>query len=242
MRTLSWTVLFFWLSGTLCQGQQNLRSNGLDLNVTGVVPFDRPGGGTIYQIDLQYRTTGNRAIEIAGLGQVAGEGELTFLARDLRLRIADPATHTQITELTLRPTGIPAGSPSKDLPDASDFSFPSRQFECDCQSDADLFRKVNTVLNRYFVQGITPTTLTPPYRLISTYRMLSDVPNPYVGKVAVLIEYPVQLPPDKLGFRIAWIARESRAKSSTWPEASSRQVLDSATRFVETLINEIRQL
>lgn len=219
------------------QGQA-LRLSDVQISPRSVTSFSKSQGGDIYEVNFAFRV-GAQPVELAGFGTLTGSGELTFLLAEPKLLFLNPATGTSLGEVQLRKTGTLAGAEDvKDLPGASDFS-PGRLFDCVCSSEQILFQRVNAALNRFFVSGYQPETFTKPYRLVSTYRRL-PLPRPYVGKLAVRIEYPTQTEDGRLGFRIASSARESATSSSTWVSAREQIVTNAAAELLDQIVKAVR--
>jgi len=230
----------FWICCVAaCFAQTSVRSGGSSIEAASVTPFDATTGGTIYEVKLNYTTDESHPIEVLGLGKVSGKGRLEVLTRDLTFKILDSASPPRlIGELSLKPTQVAAGNPSKDLPDASAFKA-GRWFDCLCNSEEKLFKSVNGTLNHHFTEGINPVSLDKPYRLISTFRRLSQITPPFLGEIAIEVEYPVPAPGATLGFRISWLALESRKQSSTWIPATSPEILEPAGRYADDVVKEI---
>lgn len=207
-------------------GQHTYSVPGADVEVVSVVPFTATAGGVVYEIQARYRAS--QRVRISGVHTATGTGSVTYLAREPVLILANSDTGATLAEWRLSPTGDPAGSPSKDLPSVGDFAA-APLTRSKSKKGGDLENHVDAVLARYFTQGVEPLTYRlPPYRVVTTFRSLEDVRWPYTGKVAVQIEFPI----DSNGFRLSWIAEESRVGSSTWESASSKDVKDAADAFI----------
>jgi hypothetical protein len=215
---------------------QQLAADGVQVTIKSVTAFNGRHGENVYEVALHYRAT--RQVIVAGLKTVTGEGEVTYLTKDPKLVLGDVASGAKIAEYTLHTTAVPAGNADKDLPDPADFTT-YRTFETVFANDEQFESAVNSVLNRYFTQGLWPQTTGRPSRIITTFRGIENLPWPYVGKVAIQIEYPVQTSPHRRSFRIWWDAEESRVASSTWIKATSPQVLTPGSGFIDRLIQEM---
>ena len=71
---------------------------------------------------------------------------------------------------------------------------------------------------------------------------------PILGKVAMLIEYPVELEQKQIGYRVSWISRESRNKSpDMWMDPagktnpSDKLVLSKAEEYVKKVISGLQE-
>jgi hypothetical protein len=231
-------LVFFALFGSppniLCA--QRFVADGVEIQVTAVIEFAAKPGKSIYEVDFEYRT--QKPVIVAGLARVMGNGKLKFLTKEPKLVVSDASSGAKLAEWTLTTTDVPAGNPLKDLPDpASLLTF--RLFETDTDPDK-LEDTINSVLNKWFPQGLWPQAWKRPYQIITTYRGLENLTWPHLGKVAIAIEFPVAAsPPHRSSFRISWTCSESAVKSSAWVTPCSKEVLDPATDFVEQRIREM---
>jgi hypothetical protein len=229
-----WFILGGATASIVCA--QQLAADGVQVTIKSVTAFNGNHGESVYEVALHYRA--DRRVIVAGLKAVTGEGDVTYLTKDRKLVLADAASGAKIAEYTLHTTAVPAGNADKDLPDPSDFTT-YRTFETGFSNDEQFESAVNSVLNRYFTQGLWPQTNGKPCRNITTFRGLENLPWPFVGRVAIQIEYPVETSPKHQSFRMWWTAEEGRVGGSAWIKASSRQVLTPASAFVDRLIQEI---
>ena len=211
---------------------------------TSVMPVSRVDSagkstGTVLEVQMKYYAVGP-GVELKGFGVLKGNGELTALLSGPALTFRDLGSATRLQRMELKPTGVPAGPNGRELPDDSAFTT-FETFDCPCSDAADVFTRVNNALNRYFPDGTTPKTDDPPYRRVSTFRRLPAVAPPYVGKVAVQVEYPVTLQTKGLGFRLWHVVVESRVKSATDVPAVTEAITNAANDFLKTFVAEIRK-
>ena len=212
-------------------------------SVMSVPRVDSAGrnSGTVFEVQMKYYVVGDAGVELKGFGVLKGNGALTALLPTPKLTFIDlRAVAAPAHRMELTPTGVAAGPDGRELPDESGFTT-FETFDCPCTNAADLFTRVNDALNRYFPDGTTPKTDDAPYRRVSTFRRLSGIAPPYVGKVAVQVEYPVTLPTNRLGFRLWHLVMESRVKSATDVPATTDSIINAGNDFLKTFVAEIRK-
>jgi hypothetical protein len=234
---LLWLLTFALVKRMPGQGREGLSLNGVDLSVSSVTKLTTPSGSHIYQIEVNYKSSDQFVVN--GLPQVAGQGTLVFLSREPLLALADPAAQSIRQTVPLHQIDVPAGSTTLEVPELSDFPAPQLYpFASNDQSGNE--QKTVAVMRHYFPQGVLPLTYTRPFRLVSYCHVLEDVQPPYRGKVAVIVEFPVDsIQKSNGGYRLSWVAYESRLASSSWPKATTRKIVDAATNFVNRLTVEL---
>lgn len=194
---------------------------------------------TLYQVRLRYRSVGGDSrADLIGVGPLAGEGAVTLLIDKPKLAFRTAAGATP-TEVQVTVTGIAAGD-GVEFPELADFRA-TNTYDCNCSDEGALVGRVLETLSRFFFEGVRPQTLTPPQRVLTMFHRLDGVPQGVLGKVAVMIEYPVTLPDKKVGFRLGWVAIESRIQSrDTWIPAANDRVIAAATDYVKGVVGYLR--
>jgi hypothetical protein len=219
--------------GPPSEAQQEFHIDGTTVTVQSVLSVSTASHGTLYQVRLQFRSV-DKSAELIGIGPLTGSGELTLLLSEPKLAFQQEKKAP--VEVALKVTGTAAGAgETVELPTLADFP-PGNTYECRYPNEDEQLRVVLKTLGTFFFEGVQSQTLAPPHRVVTRFHYL-DVAPPILGKVAVMIEFPAKVGNNHLGFRLSWIALESRIKSPEISEvATDKAVLAAAKDYVQKVI------
>jgi hypothetical protein len=221
---------------SLPQNSQPISFDGIVLDIKSVTKLLTPSASYVYQIEGGYKS--KTQFLLNGMPHSAGQGTLLFLSTEPKLAFADPRSGWVTKTVLLDRFDIPAGSSKIDLPERSDFPAPVPHPFASSDPKTNE-QNVAEALSEYFPQGVLSLTYTPPAQIISYCRALEEVTAPYRGKVAIMLEYPVDVRARGDGYRLSSVIYESRTGSSSWPIASTGQVVKAGTAFVGKFISRL---
>jgi hypothetical protein len=236
-RLVTGIILSQAISFSQMAAQQQFQVEGTTVTVQSVLSMTTTTRSILYQVRLQFRSAGKNA-NLIGIGPLTGSGELTLFLSEPKLAFRLPDNTLKVTTLTV--TGATAGTGELEFPSRADFPA-SIPYSCRCQAEAEQLELVRKTLATFFFEGVQPQTIATPYQVITRFHDLG-MPPPVIGKVAMMIEYPVGLENKHVGFRVSWIARESRIKSpETSIAATDKAILSKAEDYVRKVISSLEE-
>jgi hypothetical protein len=243
MRGFRFVACFwFWASFVgvemlLSQGH-TVSIDGVDVDVSTITRYATTRGSSVYEIEVKYRA--DRPFVLNGQPRLAGSGVLVFLSNEPRLDVSRYGIESGHQAVVLTNIDLPAAGITtiKDVPDIGDFPPPALRLFAN-KDDAINEQKVVAALNRYFPPGPLPLTFTRPFRLVSYSRVLDTVHSPFRGKVAIMVEFPVESTDRAHAYRLSWVAYESRIGSSAWPKATKKEIVAAAQQYVDRFVDAV---
>jgi hypothetical protein len=216
---------------------QTVVFDGLEVDVKSVLKFNDRHGQFVYRIEAAYRS--KQPFVLNGVPGTVGEGVFVMLSKKPELALADPTGRSIRDKVALTRIDLPAGPPVLDIPDLGDFP-PPQIYSFASKDNSVNEQKVVNALGQYFPPGNLPLTFTRPFRLVSLFRTLDTVRSPYRGKVAVMVEFPVDSTNGKAdSFRLSWVVFESRIGSSGWIKAKTKDIIRAAEEYVKSFRTDI---
>ena len=219
-----------------------IHAQDYDVTVSSVVATDvLLSGRPLRRVEYAYEFRGRRYVYIRGLGMVDAKGDLKYWTPDSAVEFRQAPYGNPIVTVPLEETIAFGGPPRFDIPAESDFFPVMREGRWMYRDSTSSFHDTAVaVLGKYFPSGYVANQRDTVDYYMTQYRRLEGLRDDnLIGEVSVLISHPIMAEKGNITFHLQYAARESRAKSSTYRQAS-QDVITAAEGLVQKVMSDLQ--
>ena len=191
--------------------------------------------GPIRLLAFRFDFPGRDKVDIKGLGLAPARGAFQYFTLDDKLEFRETETRRTLLTVPLKDPVEAMGRYSVILPAPTDFSpaFRSGRWE----HNTSFLVRLDEVLNKQFPSGYMVLQLAGANAVVTTYHLLDGVREPLYGRVAVLVEPPVDAAHNTT-FQVRFTGQERRSHTD-WQEVSSKEVQEAVNQDINFLVSEL---
>jgi hypothetical protein len=210
---------------------------GFTVTVLRVVRTELPGNKPALSIKYSYEFSKLSSVRIRGLGVVPSKGSFSYVTTENTVMFSEPGRQGPLVEVPLQETlALAARPPLTEIPQ----EFPQQFKIYDWNATKSLQQSANTTLNQYFhVRVFEEGDVN---FIETTYAEINspELPKGMIGQLALQFSFPFNPTTQTFSLHVQSVVREGRELSEDFKPAFTPVVLKEADKFIEKIVNEIK--